>query len=47
MFNFELLLFHGFSTKNCEILHKAVLTPQEYEDEDEGGRGVQKKMGKK
>ena len=32
MFNFELLLLHGFSSKNREILHKAVLTPQEYED---------------
>ena len=31
MFNFELLFLHGFSSKNCEILHKAVLTPQEYE----------------
>ena len=32
MFNFELLFLHGFSSKNREILHKAVLTPQEYED---------------
>ena len=32
MFNFELLFIHGFSSKNCEILHKAVLNPQEYED---------------
>ena len=46
MFNFELLLLHGYSMKNC-VLRTAVLTPQEYEDEDEGGRGVQKKMGKK
>ena len=30
--NFELLFLHGFSSKNREILHKAVLTPQEYED---------------
>ena len=29
MFNFELLFLHGFSLKNREILHKAVLTPQE------------------
>merc|ERR1712208_131132 len=32
MFNFELLFLHGFSSKNHEILHKAVLTPQKYED---------------
>ena len=32
MFTFELLFLHGFSSKNREILHKAVLTPQEYED---------------
>ena len=32
MFNFELLFLHGFSSKNREILHKAVLTPQEYEE---------------
>ena len=32
MFNFELLFLHVFSSKNREILHKAVLTPQEYED---------------
>ena len=32
MFNFELLFLHRFSSKNREILHKAVLTPQEYED---------------
>ena len=32
MFNFELLFLHGFSSKNREILHKAVLTTQEYED---------------
>ena len=32
MFNFELLFLHGFSSKNCEILDKAVLTPQEYND---------------
>ena len=43
MFNFELLLLHGYSMKNC-VLRKAVLTPQEYEDEDEGG-GIKKKMG--
>ena len=28
MFNFELLFLHRFSSKNREILHKAVLTPQ-------------------
>ena len=32
MFNFELLFLHGFSSKNREILYKAVLTPQEYKD---------------
>ena len=32
MFNFELLFLHGFSSKNREILHKAVLTLQIYED---------------
>ena len=32
MFNFELLFLHGFLSKNREILHKAVLTPQEYEE---------------
>ena len=32
MFNFELLFLHGFSSKNREIFHKAVLTHQEYED---------------
>ena len=32
MFNFELLILHGFSSKNREILHKAVLTPQESKD---------------
>ena len=32
MSNFELLFLHGFSSKNREIFHKAVLTPQEYED---------------
>ena len=32
MFNFELLFLHGFSSKNREILHKAVLNPQEYVD---------------
>ena len=32
MFIFELLLLHGFSLKNREILNKAVLTPQEYDD---------------
>ena len=30
MFNFELLFLHEFSSKNCEILNKAVFTPQEY-----------------
>ena len=32
MFNFEQLFLHGFSSKNREILHKAVLTSREYED---------------
>ena len=32
MFNFELLFLHGFLSKSREILHKAVLTPQEYEE---------------
>ena len=32
MSNFELFFLHGFSSKNREIFHKAVLTPQEYED---------------
>ena len=32
MFNFGLLFLHGFSSKNHEILHKAVLTAQECED---------------
>ena len=32
MFNFELLFLHRFSSKNCETLNKAVLTPQEYND---------------
>ena len=32
MFKFELLFLHRFSSKNREILHKAALTPQEYED---------------
>ena len=32
MFNFKLLFLRGFSSKNCEILNKAVLTPQEYND---------------
>jgi len=32
MSNFQLLFLHGFSSKNCEILNKAVLTPQEYND---------------
>ena len=32
MFNFEILFLQEFSSKNREILHKVVLTPQEYED---------------
>ena len=32
MFNFELLFLHGISLKIHEILHQAVLTPQECED---------------
>ena len=31
MLNFELLFLQGFSSKNYEILHKNILTPQEYE----------------
>ena len=46
MFNFELLFLHGFSSKNREILHKAVLTPQEYEDYFFGQK-IKKKMGEK
>ena len=46
MFNFELLFLHGFSSKNREILHKAVLTPQEYEDYF-FGKKLRKKWGKK
>merc|ERR1711947_43833 len=32
MCSFELLFLHRFSSKNCEISNKAVLTPQEYND---------------
>ena len=46
MFNFELLFLHGFSSKNREILHKAVLTPQEYGDYIFGEK-IKKKMGEK
>ena len=46
MFNFELLFRHGFSSKNPEILHKAVFTPQEYEDYF-FGKKLRKKWGKK
>ena len=46
MFNFELLFLPGFSSKNREILHKAVLTPQEYEDYS-FGKKLRKKWGKK
>ena len=46
MFNFELLFLHGFSSKNREILHKAVLTPQEYEDYF-SWKKIRKKMGEK
>ena len=42
MFNFEL----GFSSKNREILHKAVLTPQAYEGYF-FGKKIKKKMGEK
>ena len=45
MFNFELLFLHGFSSKNREILHKAVLTPQEFEDYF-FGKKLRKKWGK-
>ena len=46
MFNFELLFLHGFSSKNREILHKAVLTPQEYGDYIFGEK-IKKKIGEK
>ena len=46
MSNFELLFLHGFSLKYHEILHKAVLTPQEYEDYFLGKK-LRKKWGKK
>ena len=46
MSNFQLLFLHGFSSKNCEILNKAVLTPQEYND-DFFWKKYQKKMPKK
>ena len=46
MFNFELLFLHGFSSKNREILHKAVLTPHEYEDYF-FGKKIKKKIGEK
>ena len=46
MFNFELLFLHGFSSKNSEILHKAVLTPQEFEDYF-FGKKIDKKWGNK
>ena len=46
MFNFELLFLHGFSSKNREILHKAVLTPQEFEDYFFGEKKLRKKWGK-
>ena len=46
MFNFELLFLHGFSSKNREILHKAVLTPQEYEDYFFLKKKPRKKCGK-
>ncbi len=45
MFNFELLFLHGFSSKNREILHKAVSTPQEYENYFFGQK-IKKKWGK-
>ena len=45
MFNFELLFLHGFSSKNREILHKAVLNPQEFEDYF-FGKKLRKKWGK-
>ena len=45
MFNFELLFLPGFSSKNLKILHKAVLTPQEYEDYF-FGKKLRKKRGK-
>ena len=44
MFNFELLFLHGFSSKHRKILHKAVLTLQEYEDFF--GREIGKNGGK-
>ena len=45
MFKFELLFLHGFSSKICEILHKAVSTPQEYENYFFGQK-IKKKWGK-
>ena len=46
MFNFELLFLHGFSLKNRENLHRAVLTPHEYGDYFFGQK-IKKKMGEK
>ena len=46
MFNFELMFLHGFLSNNREILHKAVLTPQKYEDYFFGKKKF-KKWGKK
>ena len=46
MSNFELLFLHGFSSKNREIFHKAVLTPQEYEDYFLEKKRLRKKWGK-
>ena len=40
------MFLHGFSSKNREILHKAVLTPQKYEDHF-FGKKLRKKWGKK
>ena len=42
MFNFELLFLHGFSSKNREILHRAVLTPEEYGDYFFGKKNYEK-----
>ena len=49
MFNFEVLFLRGFSSKNCEILNKAFLTPQEYDNyffEKKNQKKCQKKIKK-
>ena len=44
MFNYELLFLRGFSWRNHEILNKAVLTPQEYNDFKKNSQKNAKKM---